>query len=68
MNLEFIIQFRMISFVSAYFFLSQLNRAHLQINLKNIMRDKDIWRHIQTDTTQDLASFSKLSHELDITI
>ena len=32
------------------------------------MRDKDIRRHIQTDTTQDLASFSKLSHELDITI
>ena len=35
---------------------------------KILSRDKDVLRHIQTDTTQDLASFSKLSHELDTTV
>ena len=35
-----------------------------------LSRNKDIPRHthIQTDTRQDLGSFSKLSHELDIKI
>ena len=35
MNLEFI-NLELIWFVSTYLSLSQLNRAHLQINLKNI--------------------------------
>ena len=39
-----------------------------KLTSKILPRDKDKPRHIYTDTMQDLASFSKLSHELDITI
>ena len=44
MNLEFI-NLELIWFVSTYLSLSQLNRAHLQINLKNITEKQ---RHSKT--------------------
>ena len=54
---------------SECFSLSQLNKVHLQINLKNItQRQRHTETYTYSDTTQDLASFSKRSHELNITI